>query len=277
MLPNREGSFNALPLTMGIDETGDNNLATVQINFAVIEEVGAGGPVDCSGENLSIVGYFYLEKKDGQPNDKTIASLKESLGWDGLDLEWFNTADVSQKPVQIVLGFEEYQGKNRIRVQFLNPYGSTGRGTVTRADSATLKVMSGRLGAKLRAMSGGTPHQTAKPTAARPTAARPSAPSKAPTVATATATKPAPAPCSADDAWAVFVPAAQALGMNEAQTTECWFKVLGELFPSKQPDQITPAEWGISARPPAPMQRGADRRFTVWENWSNCTATAATS
>ena len=244
MLPNREGTFNALPLSMGIDETGDHKLATVQISFAVIEEVSAGGPLDCSAESLSIVGYFFLEKKDGQPNDRTIASLKESLGWDGVDLGWFNTADVSQKLVQIVLGFEEYQGKSRIRVQFLNPYGSTGRGTVTRADAATLKVMAGRLGAKLRALSGGTPQSAAKPTAARPKA--PAAAKPAATKAPATpANKPAPAPGTADDAWAVFVPAAQALGLNEAQTTECWFKVLGELFPSKQPDQITPAEWGV--------------------------------
>lgn len=244
-MPKRDGTFNALPMSMGLDETGDNSLATVQINFAVIEEVTPQGDVDCSGEGMSITGYFYLEKKDGEPNENAIKSLKSSLGWDGVDLGWFNTADVSQQPVQIVLGFEEYKGKNRVKVKYLNPLGSVGgAGEISKADPDKIKAMSNRLGSKLRAISGGTPVQTPKPQTARPTAS---------TAPKAPATP--PVGCSSDEAWAVIADTAKKLGMNEDQAAEVWFKIVAELFPAKQPDNLTPAEWAkVRAEGPAKVR-----------------------
>jgi len=234
MLPNREGLFNAHPANVGVGETGPNNLATCVIEFQLYEELRNGEWTDCSTEDLSITGYFYIEKRDRSINQMTIDALKAALGWDGVDLFWLQDTDLSEHPVQVRLGFEEYQGKNRIKVRFLNPYGASPSG-VTKADEATRRSINNRLGAKLRAVAGGTPAPAPPPSGKpAPPASRPAAPPK-----------PKKTPEEAmDEAWAAFSKACSQDWTDE-QVEDEWFRVLGELFPGKRPEDLTPADWAV--------------------------------
>jgi hypothetical protein len=232
MLPNREGLFNAYPANIGVGETGPNNLATCVIEFQLYEELRNGDWTDCSTESLSITGYFYIEKRDGALNQITIDALKAALGWDGIDLFWLQDTNLSEHPVQVRLGFEEYQGKNRIKVQFLNPYGSSPSG-VTKADEATRRSITNRLGARLRATAGGTPAPAPPPSGRpKPPASRPALPPK-----------PKKTPEQAmDEAWAEFTNHCKADWTDE-QVEDEWFRILGELFPGKKAEDLTPDEW----------------------------------
>ncbi|MBN2582927.1 MAG: hypothetical protein JXL80_07660 [Planctomycetes bacterium] len=242
-IPNRAGTFNALPLKMGLDNTGPNDLATVTISFGLYEEAVGGEWVDVAPETMAITGYFYLEQKDGSLNKITVDNLKAALGWDGRDLGWFQEADLSEHPVQVVLVYEQYQGKDRLRVKYLNPHGYEGGNGVSQGDDSTVKSIVTRLGAKLRALSGGTPRSAAGPKTAspksppKPPKGSPRAPTKAPAAK--------PAECTADDAWAAFAEAGAALGLDEETVTNQWFETLAELFPSKQPEALTSADWGV--------------------------------
>ena len=259
MLPTREGLFNAYPVEIGIDETGPNHLATCIIRFDLYEELQPDGQwADCADENWEITGYFYLEKKDGSLNTLTLDALKAALGWDGRDPFWLQETDLSEHPVQVKLGFEEYGGKTRIKVQYLNPFGSTGGGGVSKADDATRRTISNRLGSKLRAMSGPTqaPAKPAKP--AGPPKLPPAKPKAQPTPA-APPPKPEPAPPATEPAEAPHDP--QAATMEEAWGEFCkhcpppkwdqaavegeWFRILAEFFPGKQPDELSPTEWAV--------------------------------
>jgi len=235
MLPDREGLFNAYPTEIGVAETGPNNLATCTVHFRIVEELLAEQWADCSAENLEITGYFYLEKKDGSLNSVAIEALKAALGWDGRDPFWLQDTDLTQQPVQLKLGFEQYNGQPKIKVQFLNPYGREPTSGVSRADDAARRALNARLGAKLRAAAGGTPAPAPRPSG-KP--APPKRPAKAPT-------QPAGATATMEEAWAEFCAHCTDEKWTDDAISEEWFRIVNEMYPGKQPEQLTPADWAV--------------------------------
>ncbi len=237
MLANREGLFNAYPAEIGLDEQGNSNLACYTILFRIFEEKQNGQWVDVAGENMEITGWFYLETKDGRTNDFTIEAIKAAFGWDGRDPFWLqdNTEALREHPVQLKLGWEAYNGSTNLKVQFLNPYGSTGGG-VSKADDGTRRNISNRLGSKLRAVAGGTPSPTPKP-AGKP---KPTPPKTAPT--STPSAKPETA--TMDEAWAEFCKHCDTEKWSQADVEKEWFRIIAEMFPGKQPNELLPADWG---------------------------------
>jgi len=242
MLANREGLFHAYPLDIGLGESRQNKLLQVSILYRLFEESAGGEWTDCSAENLEITGYHILEKRDHSLNESTIESLKAALGWDGRDPFWLqdNAQQLSQQPVQVKLAFEEYEGKQSLKVQLLNPYGS--QHAIAKADDGLRRAVGNRLGAKFRALAGGTPANPPKPAGA------PAAPASKPA-----STQPAPAAPPAakatatmEEAWAVFTKAYSSRpGGNDKDMQDQWFRIIGELFTGKQPDQLSGAEWAV--------------------------------
>jgi len=233
MLPTRDGRFKARILDHGISDTGPNSLATFVCKFQLNQELvnGEWEPVD---EDFEISGYFYLEKKDRTLNTFTLDKLKAALGWDGRDPTWLQEADLSEAIVQITLGYEEYNGQERIKVQFIDHEDAV-PSAVPHADEAACKAIKTRLGAKLRALAGGTPKSPPKP------AGRPRPPKASPSTATAVAPE-----STLDEAWAAFADACQEVNVTEQdQMDGQWFRILAELFPDKQMDDLTPADWGV--------------------------------
>jgi len=235
MLANREGTFNAYPIDIGVDETGPNSLATVIIAFGLCEERVGAEWVDCSGEGMEITAWFYLEKRDGSVNEITIERLKTALGWDGRDPFWLQdqAAELAQQAVQVKLAFEQYNGSTSLRVQYLNPYGYEGAG-ISKADDAKRKAMQRRLGSKLRALAGGTPANPPKP------ASPPGAPP--PTQAALSAPE-----CSMEEAWSAFCAAYENAGPggSSEDREQQWFETLAKLFAGRQPSQLTEADWAV--------------------------------
>ena len=243
MIPNREGLFNAYPAEIGVDETGPNKLATCIIKFRLYEELQGSGEWDgCDADNFEITGYFYLEKKDGSLNSITIDSLKAALGWDGRDPFWLQETDLSQHAVQLKLAFEEYNGKTRLKVQYLNPFGSTGTGGVKKADDTTKTSIRNRLGSKLRAVAGPAPAAAPK-AASTPPKLPPAKPKQTPPPVKPT-TKSAPGnEATMEQAWDEFIKHCDPAKWDQQAVEQEWFRILAELFPGKQPDQLSPTEW----------------------------------
>ena len=240
MLANREGLFHAYPVDIGLGETRQAKLLQVNILYRLFEELVSGEWTDCSGEGLEITGFHVLEKKDNALNTSVIESLKAALGWDGRDPFWLqdNAAALCQVPVQLKLVFEEYDGQRNIKVAFLNPYGSQ-RGGVPKADDGMRRSVGNRLGGKFRAYAGGTPANPPMP------AGKPAAPASAP-LQKPSAPKPAPVPTATmEEAWGEFTQKCPPPKWDQESTEKEWFRILGELFPGKQPEQLTPADWGV--------------------------------
>ena len=249
MLANREGTFHAYPIDVGVNETGPNHLATVTIVFKLFEERFGAGWLDCSQEAMEITGWFYLEKKDGSLNDKTIESLKAALGWDGRDPFWLqdNAAELAEHAVQVKLAFEEFNGATNLKVQYLNPYGSTAGG-VSKADDNGRKSIQRRIGSKLRALAGGTPANPPKAAGKPARAAKPAPAVKPapPTPAAPAARAPRPGKATIDEAWDAFLQEYESRdGGSVEDRDQQWFRVISELFPGKRPDQLTRDECNI--------------------------------
>lgn len=238
MLANREGLFHAYPVDIGLGESRQNKLLQVNVLYRLFEELVHGEWTDCSANNMEITGYHLLEKRDHSLNDNTIEALKAAMGWDGRDPFWLqdNAAALTQHPVQIRLGAEEFNGKQSLKVQFLNPYGSQ-RGGLAKADDEMRRILANRLGPKFRAMAGGTPANPPVPTG------KPAAPTLKPAVPT----KPGNPVASAtmEEAWGEFVKHCPSPKWDQEAIEKEWFRIIAETFPGKQPDQLTGADWGV--------------------------------
>lgn len=204
MLPNREGRFQALISDVAVIENGKPPKCCVALTYNIVTERTADGWTDVEKEGMSIVGYHYIEKSDGSINDYTVNNFKDVFMWDGKNLDHLLTLKGERSgegaQVQITLAWEEYEGKRRLRVQFLNK--SDAEGGQVKHDPDAMKRAQSRLGSKLRALSGGSSVPATK--AAAPAASTP------PQVSAPVVTTPAPQEgfpwesSSADACWSEF-------------------------------------------------------------------------
>ncbi len=195
---------------------------------------------DWSSYDLEKTGYFYLAKKDGSANEACIRSLRESLGWDGTNLEALQNTDWSQKTVQLTVGFEDYNGEKRLKIKFINPENWAGA-QVKPIEPSALRSLSAKWGAKLRAVAPkGTHTAPVAPKSPTPPAARPSSPRPVP------ATPPKPSAEPWEPAWARVL---EVLGGNVDSAREAWPALLSKIIPNKSETDFTAADWdAIAAR-----------------------------
>ena len=266
MLANREGIFLATIGDKSVAPNGPNKLATFMANYHLIEELGPEGATDVSNEGMTITGYHYLEKKDGSLNESTIQKLREATGWDGRDPFWLEYSLPGDLVVKLTLGFDVYNGKQSLKVNWIDHRDSTGFGVV-KASEAEKTAIRNKLASKLRAIAGGTPAKTAPAPASAPTmpvktpeaatAAAPAAspapvaappakrgrPKSAPAAPVAPVAAPAAPPaCTQEEAWDAFVKAAPGNATEENVASQ-WTKILNDLFPTKGDEDMTPEDW----------------------------------
>jgi len=261
-MPDRAGRFRAHPVETGVSFTGENKLATFIVRYRCVEFFDEGGKqwVPWAEYGHEITGYHYLDKKDGNVNERTIRDIREAFGWDGVSIESLQ-GDWSDALVQINIAEETYNGKTSLRVKWLNPADYEGGGAIEKSDAATLKALSNKLGPKLRAVAspavaarqpGGKP---TPPPAATAAPSAPAAPPAAPAPTSAPKRQPRPVnpdvaagkPCTKDECWAEF------LGDHTNPKTvdkiaEEFLRIVGEMTNNAPHDQITSEEWGVIRR-----------------------------
>lgn len=215
------GTYDARPVAWQAGYTSRSNLPCVTVDFELLPD----GP--------RIMHDFVLQSNAGDLLTFNLDALRDALGWNGR-MDFWATEPSHDIVVELVIDNEEYNGRVRSRVQFLNKPGS-GR-KVQKSDPATLQQLETALGSRLRAHFGGIsqpPPAVPKPPA--PPAKPPAAPTKSapPAKPIATATE--------EQAWAAFSAQAQALELDQAKTEAMWFDVIGH-YAAAAPN-VTPQEW----------------------------------
>ncbi len=186
------------------------------------------------GEGRTISNVFWLTTKDGAINTRSIETLKEIFGWDGADPFWLadHAVEFVDVAVELVIKNETFQGNDGNdhtvpKVKWVNPIG----GGVQIANSDR-KALTSKYGAKLRAVSGGTP--------ATKKTAPPAAPAKA-------ALPPEPKqngiPSDMHACWKTLTDAMADKPRNDVEAQ--WFEIIKEACGDKPQADYTPADWGV--------------------------------
>lgn len=147
MTLSRPGLYHAYAVSVGVAETGKNGLMTCTIQFSVYEILNDTG--EWEPAEGQIVGYFYLERIDGSINTTTVDALKSAFLWDGRDPLWLQDADFSNHAVQIRVVDDEYKGRTRLKVAFVNPYGTVPGGEVAKSHGDKRAALTKRFREKL--------------------------------------------------------------------------------------------------------------------------------
>lgn len=190
MLLDRPGTFKALPMSWDIATSEASKSVALVIQFKVLEFLTTKGWEDWRGfADQEITGYFYIVKKDGTPNTVQIDALYRAIGWNGdISLQTLRR-EPAETPCQIVVEIENYNGKEKLKVKWINPEDFTPG--IRQSDDATVQDVNKVYASQLRAAAAAAA-KAAGP--AKPAASPPPAAKKRPDFA------PAPAPAGAPEA-----------------------------------------------------------------------------
>jgi hypothetical protein len=163
--------------------------------------------------------------------------LQEALEWhDGNPMSLQNDPQFEGKVVQLTVKEDEYEGKTRLQVAFINHIDWTG--AIPKADAAMAAKINNKYGAKFRAFFGGQQAAAKKPGKASSSPPRKagSAPprSKSGPPATKTATE--------EEAYEAFLELCDK-DWTEEQIHGEWFGLLEKILGKADGDEITPEEW----------------------------------
>lgn len=163
---NHAGRFIAQPAEWTVEEGGQNKLPTFVCRFNCVYQFNSetGEWDDIRHDDSSITGYFYLFKKDGNENTRTIDDIKAAIGWDGRSFASLVGGAWGEVECQITTEFEEYNGKTKLKLKWLNPRDYVHNGGLEQASPQLVQSLDARYGAKLRASAGPcAPAKTAAP------------------------------------------------------------------------------------------------------------------
>ncbi len=165
---DRPGIFKARPLSWAV-RTADSGAVAIAIEYVVLAQLDGTSWVDWSAaDEHAVFGDTYVVKRDGTVHTSGVEQLAAALGWNG-DLRAVAGAP-PQVVVQITVKEEEYQGKKRLKVSWVNPGDYSPRPeAASDSDVARLQV---RFGSLLRAAAA----VSAKPPAPKPAPAAPPPP-----------------------------------------------------------------------------------------------------
>ena len=273
---NREGTWSAWPVSITINESGDNKLTAACIRFAIVQEA-VGQEWRDLDDQMDLTGYWYFEKKDNSLNTKTVQQLREAFpGWGGLDPFELEDERFLQAPVQVTTRKDTYQGAEQIKAGWLSAWDKkpTFGGGMASADDGTKRSIRNRLQAKLRAFGGGRQVGAPGKPAGGPTRkereevsrgdaegaekkeeekseeqkAAPTMPagrqkrSMAPPKPGKASEEPKGPTSTEDECWAAFVERANP-SLSDDEVRDGWLAVLQKVCPGK--DELTAEEWGL--------------------------------
>lgn len=127
---DEEGVFRAKPITWQLKPATDPNSRSVALKIAF--KIGARYdpalrdwveypiPYEYDAE-----GWFYVVKRDGTRNERTIETLKNVFGWDGKAISLTGNRYMLPE-CSITMAFEDYKGQRQCRIKWLNPAGQIG-------------------------------------------------------------------------------------------------------------------------------------------------------
>lgn len=200
---DREGAFRGKVLEKAVGQS-KGGFPQLMLRLSALEmweenaEVEGGGQwVDWSEYGQSMLGYFVLYNDSGPLLNAE--QVQKALGWAGDSFAALDSLDVSEKTVMFRVADHEYNGKNKLQIEWIDAEDAPVTRTLTSLDAAKLTDLDKKFGltgkkptpvksAPKPTVAGKAPAAPAKPAAAAGSTPAPSAPA---TTKPAVASKPA--------------------------------------------------------------------------------------
>lgn len=231
-MPERPGIYRA-EVTDAAAGRNKNDRWQIVFQFTLTQELD-GEVWRSAPEDWTIRHWAQLQKTDGSINERNVEDLRKAFGWPGDDPFWFEDelANHGLPPVQLVIGWDDYNGKQTLRVKWINHHdheGKSGNGELQHADPNDRRAALAEIGSQLRALAGGG----AVATPARRSSTPPPPPDDEP-----------PAPVTQDDVWVDWCEKAQAAGIPEKEYGDMYLAAIRD---AKDPGQVgrdlSPKQW----------------------------------
>lgn len=115
-------------------------------------------------------GTVWIIKKTGEPNEETIQRFMKASGWTGNPDQILGAAEWEPLDFGFNVEGETYEGKERFKINWINPWDYTPGGVrAMAADQAA--ALKNKIGSKLRVVAGNVNRNAPKPQPAKPAAA----------------------------------------------------------------------------------------------------------
>lgn len=195
-------------------------------------------------QQTNITAYQCLVSKEGAVMQRTVDTLKEVFGWDGVDVMWLQEADLSQVQfnIKVDASVDSRDGKDTVTVSFINPLGGGSNGP----NKGDRNEIMAKYGAKFRALSGGSPMQQPQkpPQPQQQAQQQQQAAPPAPGVGTGSALTlpPTAPPSNMQEAWDALCQNAPE-GTTQDGMTELWTQGIGLI--GKPQNSLSGNEWGL--------------------------------
>lgn len=168
---DREGTFRAQITSYGLKEM-DSGSVSVAIRAKLTEWFSDGEWHPWVDFDMEAEGDCWIIKKDGSVNEGQAKSLMQHAGWDGNVVSVVNET-WQPTPCQVSVVRDDYQGKVRFKISFVNDYNRT-PGALSNVTADKANDLQTRFGSQLRAIAGNI-KRTAAPANGRPAAPPPAA------------------------------------------------------------------------------------------------------
>lgn len=144
---DRTGIFKAVPAAWTV-KSMESGAVAVNLEFTITAQLEGSEWTDWRGyEEHFAFGDFWVVKKDGTINTKSVQQLVAALGWSG-DLRHV-TGSPPEVEVQVTVKAEEHNGKTYHKVSWINPGNYTPR--PEGASDGDVAQLQARFGSLLRA------------------------------------------------------------------------------------------------------------------------------
>ena len=149
---DRAGIFKARAESWRVKTFQNSAAVAISVEFVVLAELNGGEWADWTGyDEVRVWGDFFVVKKDGSPNVKTVQQLAASLDWGG-SLRQVASPPPRDLVVQITVKAEDYEGKTYYKASWLNPGDYTP--TPVGASEEEIGKLEARFGSLLKAAAG---------------------------------------------------------------------------------------------------------------------------
>lgn len=147
---DRPGIFRASIPEYELQESKTSEAVAIAMKFEIYQKQEASGEWVDWNYGQHIYGQAWIIKSDGTLNEKAQQAFMNASGWDG-QIESILDKSFQPWPVKLDVDYEKYNGKDLLKVKWINHHDDEGGGGMRAMESDKAKSLIAKYSSKFRA------------------------------------------------------------------------------------------------------------------------------